>query len=255
MTKISACILTKNEEKNIERCLQNIAPYMDEIVTVDGFSEDRTIEIARKYTDEIFQKEFSGSFAVERNYSIEKSTGDWIFIMDADEVCEKSLLGKLRELTNQDKYDAYSFIRKDVIPDGGVLDLSAGHPEINVRLAKRDKMRYYGAIHERAVVVGKVKFIPEIIYHHRGYTIDYPTEKAERFKKIAETAKERDQGLDLSRGFLIRRGLKLIAQYFFNMLIGLELYKTGLRGLLLSIRYTIRFTFYGVSQYIKQGQI
>ena len=250
---ISACILTKNEEKNIGRCLQDIAPYVDEIVIVDGVSGDKTVEIARKYTDKIYRREFSGSFAVERNYSIEKSTGDWIFIMDADEVCEKSLLAKLRELTNQNKYDAYSFIRKDVILGGEVVE--SGYPEINMRLAKRDKILFYGAIHERAIVFGKVKFIPEIIYHHRGYTIDYPPEKAERFKKIAETAKERDQGLDLSRGFLICRGLKLITQYFFNMFIGLELYKRGIRGLLLSIKYTIKFTFYGVSQYKKQGQI
>ena len=253
--KISACILTKNEVENIEKCLQNIAPYVDEIVIVDGFSADRTVEIAKKYTDKIYQKEFSGSFAVERNYGIEKSNGNWVFIMDADEVCEKSLLAKLRELTNQNKYDAYSFIRKDVMPGGGVLDLQFGYPEINVRLAKRDKLRFYGAIHERAVVFGKVKFIPEIIYHYRGYTINYPAEKAERFKKIAKTAKERNQGLDLSRCFLIRRGLKLIIQYFFNMFIGLKLYKRGIRGLLLSIRYTVRFTFYGISQYKKQGQI
>ena len=255
MGRISACILTKNEEEKIERCLQNIAPYVDEIVIVDGFSEDRTIEIARKYTDKIYQKEFSGSFAVERNYSIEKSAKDWIFIVDADEVCERSLLVELRELTNQNKYDAYSFIRKDIIPSGEVLDLQFGYPEINVRLAKRDKLRFYGAIHERAVVLGKVEFIPETIYHHRGYTIDYPPEKSERFKKIAETAKQRNQGLDLYRGFLIRRGVKLIIQYFFNMFIGLKLYKKGIRGLLLSIRYTIRFSFYGVSQYKRQGQI
>jgi len=121
--KISACILTKDEEENIGRYLQNIAPYVDEIVIVDGFSEDRTVEIARKYTDKIFQKEFSGSFAVERNYSIEKSKGGWVFIMDADEMCEKSLLEKLRELTNRNKYDAYSFLRKDVIPNREVLDL------------------------------------------------------------------------------------------------------------------------------------
>lgn len=253
--RISACILTKNEEENIERCLQNIAPYVDEIVIVDGYSTDKTVEIARKYTDAIYQREFSGSFAVERNYSIEKSTGDCVFIMDADEVCDKSLLVKIRDLTNQNKYDAYSFIRKDVIPSGEVLELELGYPEINVRLAKRDKLRFYGAIHERAVVFGKVKFIPEIIYHHRGYTIDYAPEKAERFKKIAETAKQRDQGLDLSRGFLIRRGVKLIIQYFFNMFIGLELYKRGIKGLLMSIRYTMKFIFYGVFQYKKQGQI
>ena len=255
MNMISACILTKNEEKNIERCLQNIVPYVDEVVIVDGFSEDETVQIARKYTDKIYQKEFSGSFAVERNYSIEQSTGDWIFIMDADEVCEKSLLAKLRELTNQNKYDAYSFLRKDVIPSGEVLELELGYPGINARLAKRDKMRYYGAIHERAVVFGKVKFIPEIIYHYRGYTIDYPPEKEERFKRISETAKERDQGLDLSRSFLIRRGLKLIIQYFFNMFIGLKLYKKGIKGLLLSMRYMIRFTFSGISKYKRHGQI
>ena len=255
MGRISACILTKNEEKNIGRCLQNIAPYVDEIVIVDGFSEDKTVEIARKYTDKIYQKEFSGSFAVERNYSIEQSTGDWIFIVAPDEIPTKSLLEKLRELTNQNKYDAYSFLRKDVIPSGEVLDLPCGHPEIDVRLAKRDKMRYYGAIHERAVVFGKIKFIPEIIYHHRGYTTDYPPEKGERFKRIAENAKQRDQGLKLSRSFLIRRGLKLVIQYFFNMFIGLGLYKRGISGLILSIRYTIRFIFYGVSQYKKQGQI
>jgi len=121
--KISACLLTKSEADNIGRCLENIAPYVDEIVIIDGYSTDKTVEIARKYTDKNYQKEFSGSFAVERNYSIEKSTGDWVFIMDADEMCEKSLLEKLRELTNRNKYDAYSFLRKDVIPNREVLDL------------------------------------------------------------------------------------------------------------------------------------
>jgi len=253
MGKISACILTKNEEKNIGRCLQNIAPYVDEIVIVDGFSEDKTVEIARKYTDKIYQKEFSGSFAVERNYSIEKSTGDWIFIVAPDEVPTKNLLVKLRELTNQNKYDAHSFLRKDVTPEGKVVEYD--YPKIDVRLAKRDKMRYYGAIHERAIVFGKVKFIPEIIYHYRGYTKQYPPTKAERFKMISETAKERDQGLNLSRGFLIRRGLKCIIQYFFNMFVGLKLYKKGIKGLLLSITYTIRFTLSGISKYRRHGQI
>lgn len=253
--KISACILTKNEEENIERCLQNIAPYMAEIIIVDGDSTDKTVDIARRYTDKIYQKGFSGSFAVERNYSIEKSTCDWVFIMDADEVCEKSLLARLSALTNQNKYDAYSFIRKEVIPGGDVLELELGYPGINVRLAKRDKMRYYGAIHERAIVFGKVKFIPEIIYHYRDYTRDYPAEKSERFKRISETAKERDPGLNVSRSFLMRRGLTLIIHYFFDMFIGLGLYKKGIRGLLLSFQYTIRFTLGGISKYKRHGQL
>jgi len=252
---ISACLLTKNEGGKIEKCLENIKDYVDEIVIVDGLSKDNTIEIAKRYTDRIFQKEFSGSFAVERNYSIEKSKEDWVFIVAPDELPTESLLIKLRELINENKYDAYSFIRNDVKPDGEVLDMPCGHPEINVLLAKRDKMRFYGAIHERAVVFGRIKFIPEVVYHHRGYMVNYPPEKEERFRKIAETAKERDQGLDLSRWFLIRRGLRLIIHYYFNMLIGMGLYKKGLSGLLLSIKYTKSFVFFGVSQYKKQGQI
>ena len=117
MIKISACILTKNEEGSIERCLENIKDYVDEIVIVDGFSGDITVEIARKYTDKIYQKEFSGSFAVERNYSIEKSTGEWILVIDADETLSKELQDNLRSLTQQDEYSAYAFARRHYYED------------------------------------------------------------------------------------------------------------------------------------------
>lgn len=252
---ITACILSKDEEQNIEKCLENIAPYVDEIVVVDGCSEDKTVAIARDYTDRVYQHDFLGSFAVERNYSIEQATGNWIFIMDADEVCEDSLLADLRGLTKQNKYAAYSFMKKEVLPNGVVLGFQSGYPQINVKLARRDKLHFYGAVHERAIVSGKVKFIPKTVYHHRDYMVDYPKEKATRFEEIARTAKDREQGVDLSKWFLLLRGVKLINQYFFNMFIGLELYKKGVRGILLSFQYTIRFAFRGVSEYRRQGQI
>lgn len=253
--KISACILSKDEERNIEKCLENIAPYVDEIVIVDGCSKDRTVAIARKYTAEIYKHAFLSSFAVERNYSIEKATGDWVFITDADEICEDSLLAGLRELTKQNKYVAYSFMKKEVLPNGFVLGFESGYPQINVKLARKDKVHFYGAIHERAIISGKVKFIPKTVYHHRGYMVDYPKEKAERFEEIARTIKGREQGANLSRWFLLFRGAKLINQYFLNMLIGLKLYKKGVRGVVLGFKYTIRFAFRGILEYRRQGQI
>ena len=252
---ITACILSKGEERNIENCLQNIAPHVDEIVIVDGCSKDRTVSIARKYTNRIYQHGFLGSFAVERNYSIEQATGDWVFIMDADEVCEDRLLAGLMDLTKQNKYVAYSFMKKEVLPNGVVLGFESGHPQIQVKLARRDKVRFYGAIHERAIVSGKVKFIPKTVYHHRDYMVDYPKEKAKRFEEIARTSKEREQGVKVTQWFLVCRGIKLIYHYFFNMLIGLELYKKGLRGVSQSIQYTARFAIYGFSQYRRAGQI
>ena len=252
---ITACILSKDEEQKIENSLENIAPYVDEIVIVDGCSKDRTVPIARKYTAEIYQHEFLGSFAVERNYSIEQATGDWVFIMDADEVCEDSLLAGLKGLTKQNKYTAYSFMKEEVLPNGVVLGFESGHPQIQVKLAMRNRIQFYGVIHERAIVSGKVKFIPKTVYHHRDYMVDYPKEKAERFEEIARTSEEREQGIKVSRWFLVLRGVKLIYQYFLNMLIGLELYKEGARGVFKSIQYTTRFAVYGFSQYRRAGQI
>ena len=252
---ITACILSKDEERNIENCLQKVAPYVDEIVIVDGCSEDRTVSIARKYTDMIYQHGFLGSFAVERNYSIEQATGDWVLIMDADEVCEDCLLARLRDLTKQSKYTAYSFMKEEVLPNGVVLGFESSHPQIQVKMARRDKIQFYGAVHERAIVRGKVKFIPKTVYHHRDYMVEYPKEKAKRFEEIARTSKEREQGIKVSRWFLMFRGVKLIYHYFLNMLIGLELYKKGIRGVFQSIQYTSRFAIYGFTQYRRAGQI
>ncbi|MDG6250542.1 glycosyltransferase family 2 protein [Methanocalculus sp.] len=245
---ISACILTKNEEKNIQKCLQNISPHFDEIIIVDGYSRDKTVEIAKRYTEKIFQKPFSGSFAVERNYSIEKANEEWVFIVEPDEEHSESLLRKLPELIKESKYSAFSFIRNDIRANGEIKDF--GFPKIHVKLARKNCIQYFGAIHERAIVNGKIKFIPEEIKHH----LDYTAEKKERYSKISKTSKNRDQGAQLPWFFMIHRSLKLIVDYFFNMIFGMELYKEGFQGYLQSITYTIKFMRYNIAHYKRHGQ-
>ena len=251
---VAALVLTRNEEENIKRCLDNIAPYVDEILIIDGNSTDKTVEIASEYTDKIYSREFSGSFAVERNYGIDNLTSEWVLIVDADEVWDKYLLKRLPILTNQEKHDAYSFLRYDIPPDGKILDLEYGYPNINVRLARKDKLRYYGAIHERAIIFGKTKFIPEVIYHYRDHIVDYEGEKAKRFKEISDTAKNRNQGIELSKTFLVVRGLRIIFHYFFDITFGLNLHKRGIKGILLGLQYTLRFAAGGLLKYKRDGQ-
>ena len=251
---IAALVLTRNEEENIDRCLSNIAPYVDRIVIIDGKSTDRTVEIASKYTDNTYSREFSGSFAVERNYGIDKITSEWILVVDADEIWDKYLLARLQTLVKQEEHDAYSFLRYDITPDGKILDLEYGYPNVNTRLARKDKIRYYGAIHERAIVFGKTKFIPEVIYHYRDHMVEYEGEKAKRFKEISDTAKDRDQGIELSKTFLVLRGLRIIFHYFFDVTFGLNLHKRGIKGILLGIQYTIRFATDGLLKYKRDGQ-
>jgi glycosyltransferase involved in cell wall biosynthesis len=252
---ISVCLITKNEESDLARSLEMISPYFDEIVIVDGQSEDKTVEIAEAFGAVVIQREFSGSFAIERNYGIERAQNEWVFVLAPDEILEPKFLQMLRALTSSKEYDAYSFLRYDVLPDGTVLETPSGHPEIHVRLAKKDRLRYYGAIHEKAVVDGKIKFIPEVIYHHRGYFEDYPQEKKERFDAIGRDASSDLQGLNISSRALFVRNVKLVFHYFRNMLVGMKLYRRGPSGIIRAIRYTYSFASYGLKQYIRLGQI
>lgn len=97
---VSVCMIVKNEEKVLADCLESVKDA-DEIVIVDTGSEDRTVEIAEKYTDKVYHGEeylWRDDFAFSRNQAIEKCTGDWILIIDADEFLEESGMVKIRGL-------------------------------------------------------------------------------------------------------------------------------------------------------------
>lgn len=85
MITVSVCMIVKNEEKVLDRCLSSIAPIADEIIIVDTGSTDRTKEIASKYTDKLYDFEWTGSFSDARNFSFSKAGMDYIYSADADE--------------------------------------------------------------------------------------------------------------------------------------------------------------------------
>lgn len=89
MITISLCMIVKNEEKNLERCLKSYAPLMDEIIVVDTGSTDRTKEIASRFTDKIYDFKWVDDFSAARNFSFGKANCDYIFSADADEVLDE----------------------------------------------------------------------------------------------------------------------------------------------------------------------
>lgn len=89
MISISLCMIVKNEEMVLERCLSSIADIMDEIIIVDTGSNDRTKEIARKYTDNVFDFAWTGDFSEARNFSFSKASMEYIYCADADEVLDE----------------------------------------------------------------------------------------------------------------------------------------------------------------------
>lgn len=98
MIEISLCMIVKNEEKVLARCLDSIADLMDEIIIVDTGSTDRTKKIAERYTDKIYDFEWIDDFSAARNFSFAKATKDYIYVADADEVIDEENRRKFRDL-------------------------------------------------------------------------------------------------------------------------------------------------------------
>ena len=106
MTKngISVIINTLNEEKNIKNCLESVK-WADEILLVDMYSEDRTVEIAKKYTDQILYHEKLGYVEPARIFALENATNEWIVVIDADELIPKKLKKRIVHIVEDDLAD------------------------------------------------------------------------------------------------------------------------------------------------------
>lgn len=94
----SLCMIVKNEEKILARCLESIRDLMDEIIIVDTGSEDRTKEIAAGYTDKVYDFPWTGNFSEARNFSFSLANCDYIYAADADEVLDEENRQKLKDL-------------------------------------------------------------------------------------------------------------------------------------------------------------
>nr|WP_319372585.1 glycosyltransferase family 2 protein [uncultured Methanobacterium sp.] len=146
--KISILINTLNEEKNIESCLESVK-WADEIVIVDMYSDDKTVEIARNYTDKIFFYERMGYADPARQFALEKASCEWILVVDADEIVPLKLRDKLMEIMKKDMGDVIYvphnnyFIGKQIFNIGwGPLD------DFHPRFFKKKFVSFGDEIHE-----------------------------------------------------------------------------------------------------------
>lgn len=109
MRKLSVALITKNNEDCVGKCLESLK-WADEIVVLDGHSTDKTLQICRKYTDKIYQKEFE-SFPVERDYVLKKTSHDWILSVDADMYFPPEVCQEIREVLGKE-HDYNGFLMK-----------------------------------------------------------------------------------------------------------------------------------------------
>ena len=107
MPTLSACLIVRNEGKNLDACLETLAPFVDEICVLDTGSTDDTLQIAARFEARIARRPWDDDFAAARNACIELATGDWILMVDADELLDPESVGGLRPLLDSPTTQAY----------------------------------------------------------------------------------------------------------------------------------------------------
>jgi glycosyltransferase involved in cell wall biosynthesis len=145
-TGISVVIIAKDEEKRIARCLESVR-WADETIVVDGFSADRTPDIAKSFGAKIIQHAFTGSFADDRNIGLDNARNDWVLQLDADEVVTEGFKMAAREtLARGGNIAVYKFRRRNFFL-GHSMDHGGFHHYIP-NLVNKNLVRFTGSIHE-----------------------------------------------------------------------------------------------------------
>lgn len=182
VAKISTIVITRDEEERIDRCLGSVASFSDEIVVVDSFSTDGTLEIARRHTSHVFQNVWPG-YSAQKEFAVERASGDWIFWIDADEEVSPELGRDIAALDlDADGYEVPRLVRYL----GRWIRHGGWYPDRVVRLFRRDRGRFDGArVHERVIVNGTVGRLDSPLYHYSYRNIAHHLQKMNQFTSLA----------------------------------------------------------------------
>ena len=168
---ISTVIVTFNEEKKLVNCLMSVKDFSDEIVIVDLGSTDHTLDIAKKYQAKIFHHHWVDYVEKVRNFAISKTSGEWILILDPDEIITDKLKIKLKEVTKLKDYSAVNIPRKNIF-FGRWIAHTNWWPDRHIRFFKKGKVKWLEKIHSYPEVDGKLIDLPadpELAIIHFGY--------------------------------------------------------------------------------------
>jgi len=163
---LSGVILTKNEEGNIEKCINSLI-FCEEILVIDDFSTDKTVEIAKKLGVKIIRRDLNGDFSSQRNFGLEKARGKWVLFIDADEIVPINLKNEIIQLTGDPllKYSGFYFKRQDYIWNKLLGYGEVGNRKI-IRLVKKGKGKWKRKVHEYFEADGLTFVCKNPLYHY-----------------------------------------------------------------------------------------
>ena len=184
MAKISACIISYNEENKIEDCLKSLEGIVDEIIVVDSLSTDKTKEIVKKYTDKIYDQKFLGHVE-QKNLAVEKAKFDWILSLDCDERLTEELKKSILKIKdNIETADAYRMARKTFYVYRWLNH--CWYPDTKTRLFNKASARWAGINpHDHVEVKGtNIKTLNGDLLHYSFNSISEHIQTLDLFTEI-----------------------------------------------------------------------
>lgn len=181
--KISAVVITRNEENNIDRCLSSVS-WVDEIVLIDHQSTDGTLEIANKHGARIYSPPWRG-FGPAKQEGVERAEGEWILSIDADEEVSKDLSEEIQKvIKDPEGFDGFMLPRRTNFL-GRWINHCGWYPDYVLRLFRRDKGKFNEAVvHEKVEVTGLVGKLKNDLKHYSYPDFETYLEKSNQYTTL-----------------------------------------------------------------------
>ncbi|WP_454784105.1 glycosyltransferase family 2 protein [Legionella sp. WA2024007413] len=181
---LTVIIITKNEERNIRRCLESVR-FADEVVVLDSGSTDKTVAIAKEYTEHVFSTDWPG-YGAQKQRALSKATGDWVLNLDADESVSEELQQEIKAAMSSNTADAFRIAIQMYFYNQPLKYSSS--PKRHVRLFKRENAYFSNDIvHEKIVLpestrIGKIK---NVIMHHSFKDVSHVLYKMNKYSSYS----------------------------------------------------------------------
>jgi glycosyltransferase involved in cell wall biosynthesis len=229
--RLSVVVIALNEEDRIRDCLASVA-WADEIVVIDGGSDDKTVALAREFTDHVIIRAWQG-FAAQKNFGVDRATGEWILSLDADEQVEPALRDEiLGVLARPDAADGYRIARRNIMW-GRWIRHGRLYPDRQLRLFRRGRGRFSErAVHESVTVEGRVGRLTAPLLHYSYRDLGDFLRRADRYSTLA--AEEWARG---DRAFRPSQMVTAPLGRFLSMYLLHRGFLDGWRGFLLAVLY------------------
>jgi len=184
MVRLTATLITRNEERNLPRALASLAGLADEILVVDSGSTDDTCAVARRFDARVLTRPWT-DYSDQKNFAAAQAAHEWIFSLDADEELSPPLQESLRRWKQSQPTAVAYAVRRRARYLGAWIRHSGWYPDPKLRLYRRDRARFVGVLHESLRAEGPAEQLDGDLYHHTVNTLSEHTSRINRYTTIA----------------------------------------------------------------------